>query len=108
VSNTDSTTAREEAGKQLVIMVASVATIALMILIQRAASDPDVVPRTRMRAALFVKSMGERSAFAAGQRGIKVELDGMNPARLYGIAHTIMVNVVHRAESWYEGARHAG
>ena len=101
----DDSVVKEEAARQAVILVAGIITIALMILVQRAVADPDLLTRWKMRSAKYVKTAGEQAAWVSGQAGIKMELAKANPSFFYTTSHEIITKVVHQAEKWYEGAR---
>src|ERR1700677_3976303 len=96
---------KDEAAKQAVILVATLVSIAAMILMQRAMSDPDFISRMKMKSASQVRAGGEKAAWLVGQAGIKTELSGVDPSTFYTAARQILTKVVHRAEKWYEGSR---
>lgn len=98
---------RKEAAKQLIILVAAAATVALYAVGQRAMSDPDYLARLKMRLASAARRRVSGAARRFGRRGMTAELAGDQRAAeaWYGRAYQVMTGCHDRLSAWYEDQR---
>lgn len=103
----DKSELQKEALKQLIMLAAAAATVALYAIGQRQMSDPDYLTRLRMRLADKARNRVSKTARRLGRMGMAAELDGneQEAQAWYSSAYKVMTRYHERLSAWYERQR---